>query len=47
MLYNNNYLLIHGIEGDNPMTTEYHVYSFDLENKKEKRKKIKYYEFFQ
>jgi hypothetical protein len=37
MLYNNNYLLIHGIEGDNPMTTEYHVYSFDLENKKEKR----------
>ena len=36
MLYNNNYLLIHGIQGGNPMTTTYSVYSFDLENKKTK-----------
>lgn len=38
MLYNNNnnYLIIHGIQGANPMTTSYSVYSFDLENQKEK-----------
>lgn len=39
MLYNNynNYLIIHGVVGSNPMTTGYVVYLFDLENQKEKK----------
>ena len=37
ILYKNNYLIIHGVNGANPMSTRYSVYLFDLENKKVKK----------
>ena len=37
MLYdNNNNLIIHGVQGANPMSTRYSVYLFNIENQKEK-----------
>ena len=38
MLYDNinNNLIIHGIQGANPMSTRYSVYLFNIENQKEK-----------
>ena len=46
MLYNNNnnYLIIHGVKGANPMSTSFGVYSFDLE--KQKEKKLNYMSYF-
>ena len=46
MLYNNNnnYLIIHGVKGANPMTTSYGVYSFDLE--KQEEKELNYMSYF-
>ena len=35
ILCNNNYLIIHGIKGANPMTTLYYIYLYDIENEKE------------
>ena len=44
MSYNNNYLIIHGSQGANPMSSSYWVYLYDLENEVEKE--LNYMSYF-
>ena len=34
ILYNNKYIILHGVHGANPMSTRYEIYSYDIENEK-------------